>query len=129
MIRTMPVSLAAATLCLAAVAQPSAAQTSEASQAYKVRQQFYPSSPQIVRKTHVRYSDIDLSSPTGLKILLDRIEGAADAVCVRYDDTDRAKHEYKECRLGAISDAVRGVHSPSLKMLASRSREALLAAK
>ena len=125
MIRIAPTSLVAGALCLAAIAQPAAAQT------YVLRPGISFDSTKVVTYTHVPYSDIDITSAAGVRALLQRIEGAADAVCGGGASkvSKQEKEDYAECRDIAVSGAVAKVRNPALTTLASRHRTELRAAR
>ena len=62
----------------------------------------------------VKYSDLDLSTPSGAHTLYTRISGAARTVC-GYEGTDFIDQAiWKGCYRGAIADAVAKVNSPML---------------
>jgi UrcA family protein len=62
----------------------------------------------------VKYSDLDLSTPSGAHTLYSRISGAARTVC-GYAGTDFIDQAiWKGCYRGAIADAVAKVNSPLL---------------
>ena len=119
-----PTLLAVSALCLTA-ALPAAAQTA------KVHDGYSHDSSKIVSYTGIDHADIDVSSAGGVRVLLQRIELAADAVCGGEANmtSDYQKADYRECRRVAISGAVAKMKSPSLTMLASRHQRELLAAK
>ena len=125
MIRTAPIALVVGVLCLAAIVQPAAAQS------YDLRPGFSFDSTKVVTYTRVPYSDIDVTSPAGLRALLQRIENAADAVCGGAANTvsKPEKEDYRECREIAVSGAVAKMRSPALTMLASRRRAELRTAR
>ena len=125
MIRMAPTSLVAGALCLAAIAQPAAAQT------YVLHPGLSFDSTKVVTYTRVPYSDLDVSSSAGVWALLQRIEDAADAVCGggATKAPKQGKEDYAECRDIAVSGGVARVRSPALTTLASRRRAELRAAK
>jgi UrcA family protein len=125
MIRPAPTSLVAGLLCLAAIAQPAAAQS------YVLRPGISFDSTKVVTYTHVPYSDIDVTSSAGVRALFERIEDAADAVCGGGADkvTKQQKDDYAECRDIAVSGAVAKVRNPALTALATRHRTELRAGR
>ena len=118
MIRTVPTSLVVGALCVAAIVQPAAAQP------YVLRPGFSFDATKVVTYTQVPYSDIDVTSSAGVQALLQRIEGAADAVCggAANKVSKPEKEDYRECREIAVSGAVAKMRSPPLTTLASRHR-------
>ena len=64
----------------------------------------------------VRYSDLDLSTATGVRTLYKRIQNAAWRVC--RDITDQATGIYNaRCRVAAIDAAVAQLNKPALTAL------------
>ena len=67
----------------------------------------------------VDYSDLNLNTEEGIRVLHRRLVGAADRVCPRTDG--RVKLEVKaaarECRKQALEQAVRDIGSPELAAL------------
>jgi UrcA family protein len=95
---------ATAVLCLAAAATlPSAA---------PVRAQTSDTVPSVT----VRYGDLDIGSPAGARVLLTRIQAAADTACGRAPDIRRLDRwaYFEACRRSAVTRAVAQVGSPML---------------
>src|SRR5271154_1506917 len=92
---------AAATLAYAApvLAQTSPAQTSDA-----------------VPSISVRFGDLNVGSPAGAKVLLRRIEAAANIACGGAPDIRRLDQlgGFEACRRSAVARAVVAVDSPML---------------
>lgn len=119
MFRTNLVVSVAGALCLAATAFSAAAQPS-----YPLREGFSSDPSKVELYVGIPYSDVDLTSTEGARMLLQRIEQAADAVCggeasrtTAYDN-----EHYLQCRGEAISGAVARAQSPVLAALDSRRR-------
>jgi UrcA family protein len=74
---------------------------------------------QEVRHVTVRYSDLDLSAPDGMKVLYARLRGAAQSVCGYTTSTPEIRQQiaYHECFDHALDDAVRGIGNPDLQAL------------
>jgi UrcA family protein len=64
----------------------------------------------------VRYGDLDLSSPAGVRSLYERIQHAAWRVCLRSDPNARGIESMK-CRQAAVGAAVGKVNRPALTAL------------
>jgi UrcA family protein len=71
--------------------------------------------PSEVAKT-VRYSDLDLSTPAGIRTLYDRIQGAAWRVCQELVPAQNGPSgiENAKCRHTLVDDAVAEVNKPAL---------------
>ncbi len=130
MTRTVPISIAApfialGALGLIAIAQPASAQSSQLHQGYS----HDPS--KVVTYTRIDSSDIDPGSAAGARILLQRIEMAADAVCGGEASavSKSQKRDYADCRSDAVDGAVSKMGVPALKRLAARRRAEQLAAR
>jgi UrcA family protein len=68
-----------------------------------------------VPQAHVKYADLDLSSPAGAKVLYQRIRVAASLVCGTADQRDLARFEQaKTCADKAIAGAVTAVGNDTL---------------
>jgi UrcA family protein len=118
MIRANLIVSIAGGLCLAATALSAAAQS------YPLREGFSSDPSKIVLYVSIPYSEADLTSTAGAQMLLERIEGAADAVCggeasrtTAYDN-----EHYLQCRGEAISGAVARARSLVLAALDFRRR-------
>jgi UrcA family protein len=124
MTRTAPFALAISGACLT-IALPAAAQSPALSQGFS-------SDPsQVVTRAHVPYADVDERSAAGARILLQRIETAAEAVCGGAANRSSA-HEaqaFEDCRSAAISGAVARARSPALAALTSRRQAQMRAAR
>ncbi|MFL5296240.1 MAG: UrcA family protein [Phenylobacterium sp.] len=75
----------------------------------------------------VRFGDLNTHTPYGARVLLHRIEFAADRVC---GDSDPIldlglRQRIRHCRLDAIERAVQQVDAPMLSALLHRSAEPL----
>ena len=103
-------------LTLAALALPAAAQS------HAVRPGFSFDPTKVVSYTRVPYADLDLASEAGARILLQRIETAADAVCggAANKTSKLEKEDYDECHAVAVAGAVSKARSPTLSRLAAR---------
>ena len=106
-------------LCLAAAATltcaaPVLAQTSDAA----------PS-------VSVKYRDLDIGSPAGARVLLERIEAAAGTACGGAPDIRQLDRwaSFEACRKSAVARAVDSVDSPMLTAVAHRASRASLAAR
>jgi UrcA family protein len=110
--------LTAPVLCLAAAATlswtaPVLAQTSDT-----------------VPSVSVKYGDLDIGSPAGARVLLERIETAANTACGAAPDI-RQLHQwasFEACRGSAVARAVAAVDSPMLTAMAHGGSRASLAA-
>jgi len=69
----------------------------------------------------VKYGDLNLGSPAGAKLLLKRIEAAANAACGGQPDIRELDKlaNFKACRSSAVTRAVRAVNSPMLTAMAN----------
>ena len=79
----------------------------------------------------VKYRDLDIGSPTGARVLLDRIEAAASTACGGAPDIRQLGRlaSFEACHRSAVARAVDAVDSPMLAALAHRSPPASLAAR
>jgi UrcA family protein len=125
MIRTAPTIIALSALGLIAIAQPASAQSLQLHEGYS----HDPS--KIVTYTRIDNSDIDPTSVAGARVLLQRIEMAADAVCGGKANavSKSQKRDYADCRDDAVAGAVSKMGAPALKQLAARRRQEQLAAR
>ena len=118
--------LALAGLTAAAIAQPCAAQP------FQVRQVFSPNPAWVIRQTTVPIAGLDRFSIPDARILLTRVQAAADAVCdVRVNGMDERTHasRFADCRRGAVASAVRKMRSPPLSAMAAADRHLEMAAR
>jgi UrcA family protein len=68
----------------------------------------------------VGYSDLNLSTPEGARVLYTRIDHAAHKVCDAGDIRDLdAQAASQKCERAALAQAVQAVHSPQLAALVS----------
>jgi UrcA family protein len=125
MIRTAPTVFALTALGLIAIAQPVSAQSPQLHSGYS----HDPS--KVVTYTRIDSADIDPDSAAGARILLQRIEAAADAVCGGQAKavSKSQKRDYADCRSDAVAGAVSKMGAPALKQLAANRRRELLAAR
>lgn len=67
-------------------------------------------------KLAVAYSDLDVNSPSGVKILLARLEAAAKRVCgpEPMPLNLNAGGRFKRCTRQAVDEAVAGLHQPQV---------------
>lgn len=81
----------------------------------------------------VKYGDLDLGSANGGRILLARIERAADEVCggrperrndIRDEGLARLMVAYRKCREGAVAETVGKLLVPTLSLAYEQSRAA-----
>lgn len=70
----------------------------------------------------VRYDDLDLSTPAGLKVLHRRIEQAADQVCVDAAGLEASQQTDLACRADAMASAQALVRQATADQLLSKSR-------
>src|SRR5215831_14124185 len=67
------------------------------------------------RRVIVQYGDLNLSRPEGVQVLYQRIQRAANQVCVTFDSRFLENHAlFDSCRRGAVENAVAQVASPEL---------------
>ena len=111
--------LTAPVLCLAAAvtlscAAPVLAQTSDT-----------------VPSVSVKYGDLNIGSPAGARVLLERIEAAADTACGGAPDIRQLKQlgSFEACRRSAVTRAVVAVDSPMLMATAHNDSPARFAAR
>jgi UrcA family protein len=125
MIRIAPTFIALTALGLIAIAQPASAQSLQPHAGYS----HDPS--RVVTYTRINSADIDPNSAAGARVLLQRIEMAADAVCGGEANavSKVRKRDYADCRSDAVAGAVSKMGAPALKQLASRRQRELLAAR
>ena len=125
MIRTAPTFIALTALGLIAIAQPASAQSLQLHAGYS----HDPS--KAVTYTRIDSADIDPNSAAGARILLQRIEMAADAVCGGEASavSKSQKRAYAECRSDAVAGAVSKMGAPALKQIAASRQRELLAAR
>jgi UrcA family protein len=130
MTRTAPTFIAApfialGALGLIAIAQPASAQN------LQLREGYSHDPSKIVTYTRIESSDVDPASAAGARILLQRIEMAADAVCGGEANavSKPQKRDYADCRSDAVAGAVSKMGVPALKQLAARRRAEQLAAR
>ena len=125
MIRTVPTYIALAALGLIAIAQPASAQSLQLHAGYS----HDPSKR--VTYTRIDSADVDPNSAAGARVLLQRIETAADAVCGgEANATSKSQQRsYVDCRSDAISGAVSTMGAPALKAMAARRSRDVLAAR
>jgi UrcA family protein len=119
-------SLAAGAFLLAAVVPAAAAQSFVLRPGYSTD----PSDQtKIVREAVIPLSDIDLTSPSGAAVLLDRIEAAPDAACGGSANavSPRERDGYDDCHRIAVAVAVAKMRSPALTRLALDRRAELAA--
>jgi len=66
----------------------------------------------------IDYSDLNVSSPMGAKILLARIKGAANRLCGYYPEVDLGRRaDHMACVRSVVNDAVAEVDNPVLTAL------------
>ena len=83
-----------------------------------------------VQAKTVKFADLNISNPTGAKILYRRISAAAQDVCVRTSGTDPIlRAGTRACMDKAIDKAVNDVNSPALTSLRFGSGDVRLASK
>lgn len=122
MTRTSLTCAALGLLCLAAIAQPAAAQLGHIPNTWEV---YSRDSTQIERATVIHLADLDLSSAVGVQSLFGRVQGAADAVCGGPGSvySDASRKAYSACRQRAIAEAVARMRLPALTAEAARPLE------
>jgi UrcA family protein len=122
---TGSVAVAAGLICAALVSGSGEAK------ADPVRRVFSWNPLEIVRQTRVDYSDLDLNTTQGARMLLERIDRASEAVCggAQRDPSPTERREFDDCRVAAVSHAVRTVKNPLLTALASDRGRTLFAAQ
>jgi UrcA family protein len=98
----------------AAIASAAGAQTAQP----QAREHYALDGQHIIAETTIPLADLDLNRPVDVRTLLDRIEAAADLVCVGRGP-QLASVEI-ECRAQAVHDAVAHAGSPALSDLAER---------
>jgi UrcA family protein len=81
-----------------------------------------------VATVKVQYADLNLSSPAGAKVMLQRIHRAADAVCGPQSTSriDRVARLHETCVKHAISGSVRQLNIPMVTALYTGGGEAAL---
>jgi UrcA family protein len=79
----------------------------------------------------VKYRDLNIGSPAGARILLERIEAAASTACGGAPDIRQLDRwaSFEACRKSAVARAVVAVDSPMLTAVAHRGPPASLAAR
>jgi len=83
-----------------------------------------------VPQAHVKYADLDLSSPAGAAVLYQRIRVAASRVCGNPDHRDLARFgQAKTCTDKAIAGAVTAVGNDTLTDLYQTKTHNVTAAK
>jgi UrcA family protein len=81
-------------------------------------QAYAQTAPEGTHQMVVRYSDLNLEQPEGVKRLYRRIKSAAEVVCNLHRGFDLALLPvYNHCMSNAISNAVESVHSAQLRDL------------
>ena len=69
----------------------------------------------------VNYGDLDITSASGAKTLLDRIKGTADRLCGPYRPGDLwARADHMKCVHATTGEAVAALSSPTLTALNER---------
>ena len=81
-----------------------------------------------VASVKVQYADLNLSSPTGAKAMLQRIHQAANAVCGPQSTSqiDRMARLHESCVKQAVSGSVRQLNVPMVTALYTGDGEAAL---
>jgi UrcA family protein len=122
---TGSVAVAAGLICAALVSGSGDAK------AEPIRRVFSWDPLEIVRQTRVDYSDLDLETNQGARTLLERIDRASEAVCggAQRGASPTERRQFDDCRVAAVSHAVRMVKNPLLTSLASDRSRALFAAQ
>ena len=81
-----------------------------------------PSDPDAVPSVAVHYSDVNVNTSSGAKIVYERIVLASHSVCPHANPGDLAAYSVeKSCERSAVDRAVEAVHSQQLALLASHS--------
>jgi UrcA family protein len=112
-------------LGLIAIAQPASAQSLRLHAGYS----HDPS--RVVTYTRINITDIDPTSAADARILLQRIEMAADAVCGGGTKavSKSQQRDYLDCHSDAVAGAVSKMGSPTLRQMAARQRDERVAAR
>src|SRR4051812_23534477 len=112
--RNVLISLAVGGFCLARIAPAADAQPLAVRTGVDLTD-----STKVVRYASVPHADLDLGTAAGARALLQRIDGAADAVCggAASAVSKREQESYDECRAIAVAVAVRKMRSPMLTRL------------
>jgi UrcA family protein len=64
---------------------------------------------------HVSYGDLDLSTAAGAAKLYDRLQSAAEQVCLQADERELSRYEASlRCEQKLVAEAVNNIHSPQL---------------
>ncbi len=64
---------------------------------------------------HVAYGDLDLSTAAGAAKLYDRLQSAAEQVCLRVDERELSRYEASlRCEEKLVAEAVNSIRSPQL---------------
>ena len=84
-----------------------------------------------VLSASVKYGDLDIGSPLGARVLLERIEAAANGVCGGAPDIRQLTQwaSFEACRRSAVARAVVAVDSPMLTALTHHRSSATFAAR
>jgi UrcA family protein len=84
-----------------------------------------------VPSVSVKYPDLDIGSPAGARVLLERIEAAAKTVCGGAPDIRELDRwaSFEACRRSAVARAVVAVDSPVLTAMAHGGYPASFAAR
>ncbi len=119
------------TAALIALAALSLSATAPAVSAQTLHDGYSHDPSKIVTYTRIDRSDIDANSAAGARLLLQRIEVAANAVCGGADSarTPRARAAFMDCRDDAIRGAVSKMGSKPLSQLAAGQRREQLATR
>jgi UrcA family protein len=123
--RTEFAAIAAGLICAALVSGSGDAK------AETIRRVFSSNPTKVVLQTTVHYPDLDLTTTQGARTLLGRIERASEVVCggAQRDATPTERRQFNDCRVVAVSHAVRTVQNPLLTSLASDRGRTLFAAQ
>jgi UrcA family protein len=81
-----------------------------------------PTDPDAVPSVAVHYSDVNVNTTAGAKVVYERIVIAAHSVCPHADPGDLATYSLaRSCERAAVDRAVESVHSEQLALVASHS--------
>ena len=101
-------------LGIGAVSVPASAKDTSNSVKMSVSETTGASAPSV----KINYSDLNVSSPDGAKVLLSRIKNAADHLCGYYPGADLGRRaDHMACVRATVSEAVAQVDNPVLTAL------------
>ena len=110
--RLIPLSMLI--LSIGAVSVPASAKDTSNSVKMSVAETTGASAPSV----KINYSDLNMSSPDGARVLLSRIKSAADRLCGYYADADLGRRaEHMKCVRETVNEAVAEVDNPVLTAL------------